>query len=403
MHERNFGTMKPVSPIYGRLACFAMMAVIALTSQGFSQDPNFYIFLAFGQSNSEGWTGSGVNQIEQQDRNVPERFQTLPAVDWPNNSRKKGTWTTAEPPLCRSSTGLSPYDYFGRTLVDTLPENIRIGIINVSVAGCKIEMFDKDKDRAYINNEATWMKDIDAMYGNSPYGRLVEMGKLAQKDGVIKGFLLHQGESGSMGGNNWAAEVKKVYTDLIHDLNLDAKKVPLLAGGLTADGKSNQNTSLPWSLVKPTLTFENCHAVSSIGCAANMNDGFGGVHFSGPGYRKLGKNYADTMLTILRSQATGVASGRAQNRTALGSGVELKVVNSSIIFSTPQKALVTLKAYTLGGKEIDEFAHAEFAAGKHQVTFGKKMPAGVFVLMMHAGSRTTTRTIFGRGSTLLKS
>lgn len=109
------------------------------------------------------------------------------------------------------------------------------------------------------------------------------------------------------------------------------------------------------------------------------------------------------MLTILRSQATGVASGRAQNRTVLGSGVELTVVNNSITFSIPQKALVTLKAYTLGGKEIGEFAHAEFAAGKHRLTLGKKMPAGVFVLIMHAGSRTATRTILGSESILPKS
>ena len=32
-------------------------------------------------------------------------------------------------------------------------------------------------------------------YDGNPYARLVEMAKLAQKDGVIKGVLLHQGES----------------------------------------------------------------------------------------------------------------------------------------------------------------------------------------------------------------
>ena len=32
-------------------------------------------------------------------------------------------------------------------------------------------------------------------YGGNPYARLVEMGKLAQQSGVIKGILLHQGES----------------------------------------------------------------------------------------------------------------------------------------------------------------------------------------------------------------
>src|SRR5674476_1424343 len=48
---------------------------------------------------------------------------------------------------------------------------------------------------SYISTQASWMKSIVKGYGDNPYGRLVEMAKLAQKDGVIKGILLHQGES----------------------------------------------------------------------------------------------------------------------------------------------------------------------------------------------------------------
>jgi hypothetical protein len=39
------------------------------------------------------------------------------------------------------------------------------------------------------------MKNIVQGYGGNPYQYLVDMAKLAQKDGVIKGILLHQGES----------------------------------------------------------------------------------------------------------------------------------------------------------------------------------------------------------------
>src|SRR5688500_19858120 len=41
----------------------------------------------------------------------------LAAVDFASLSRQKGEWYEAIPPLCRSSTGLCPADYFGRTLV----------------------------------------------------------------------------------------------------------------------------------------------------------------------------------------------------------------------------------------------------------------------------------------------
>jgi len=49
------------------------------------------------------------------------------------------------------------------------------------------------------------------------------------KDGVIKGILLHQGESNT-NDTLWTKKVKVVYNNLMKDLNLKPKKVPLLAG-----------------------------------------------------------------------------------------------------------------------------------------------------------------------------
>src|SRR5262245_10252726 len=157
----------------------------------FSQDTNFYIFVCFGQSNMEGFPG-----IEQQDKGpVDDRFQVLAAVDLPSQGRHKGSWYPAVPPLCRSSTGLCPADYFGRTMLSNLPAHIKVGIVNVSVAGCKIELFDKNNYQAYASTAPVWMTNIIKQYSGNPYARLVETAKLAQKDGVIKGILLHQGES----------------------------------------------------------------------------------------------------------------------------------------------------------------------------------------------------------------
>ena len=66
-------------------------------------------------------------------------------------------------------------------------------------------------------------------YGGSPYQWLVDQGKMAQKDGVIKGILLHQGES-NPGDKQWPSKVKGIYENLIKDLNLKPEDVPLLAG-----------------------------------------------------------------------------------------------------------------------------------------------------------------------------
>ena len=256
-----------------------------------STDPNFYIFLCFGQSNMEG------NAVpEEQDlRSVGPRFLLMPAVDDSQRGRKTGEWCEATPPLCRKNTGLSPVDYFGRTLVASLPDNIRIGVINVAVGGIKIEGFMPDEIDDYVKNQApNWMKGMLEAYGNNPYQRLVELAKKAQKDGVIKGILMHQGESNT-GDSEWGDKVKKVYTSLLGDLNLKAEEVPLLVGEVVqANGQgvcivcNKQINELPH-------TIRTAHVISSTGCT----NGPDRLHFDAAGYREIGCRYGETMLKLL--------------------------------------------------------------------------------------------------------
>src|SRR3954468_12839798 len=114
-----------------KLRLLVITALLVLSANGFAQDTNFWIFLCFGQSNMEGFPG-----IEEQDKaGVDERFKVLAAVDFQKLDRQKGNWYPAVPPLCRSSTGLCPADYFGRTMLSNLPPAIKVGVVNVSVAG----------------------------------------------------------------------------------------------------------------------------------------------------------------------------------------------------------------------------------------------------------------------------
>src|SRR5215475_8457943 len=204
-------------------AFLILTGLFLLNVNAFSQNTNFWIFLCFGQSNMEGFPG-----IEDQDKGpVDARFQVLAAVDFPKLDRKKGNWYSAVPPLCRPNSGLSPADFFGRTLVSNLPPNIKVGIVNVAVAGCKIELFQKDNFQSYAATAPSWMTNIIKAYGGNPYQYLVDAAKLAQKDGVIKGILLHQGESNT-NDKEWPNKVKGVYESLLKDLNLKTKDVPLL-------------------------------------------------------------------------------------------------------------------------------------------------------------------------------
>ena len=255
----------------------------------FSQDPKLYIFLCLGQSNMEGSA-----KYEPQDTTVDSRFRVLEAVDCDNLGRKKGEWYTAVPPLSRCRTGLGPTDYFGRTLLAQLPADVRVGVINVAVGGCKIELFDKNNYQSYVSTAPSWMLNMIKEYDGNPYARLVEMAKIAQKSGVIKGILLHQGESNT-NDTAWPQKVKGVYTNLLTDLNLNAAAVPLLAGEVVHADQGGVCASMNKIIGELPQTIPTAHVISSAGCA----DGADNLHFSAEGYRELGKRYGTKMLSLL--------------------------------------------------------------------------------------------------------
>lgn len=268
----------------------AVLAFTLLSLQGFSQKSKFYIFICFGQSNMEGNA-----RIEPQDTlAIDDRFQVLQGVDCPDKGRVKDNWYTALPPLCRCRTGLTPSDYFGRTLAARLPKKIKIGIINVSVAGAKIEIFEKDSYQSYLATAPVWMKNIAAEYGGDPYARLVELAKLAQKSGVIKGVLLHQGES-NPNDTLWTKKVKGIYDNLMKDLDLKPKKVPLLAGELVNADQGGACAGMNNIIATLPDVIPNSYVISSAGCPSSRDH----LHFAAEGARMLGKRYGEKMLALL--------------------------------------------------------------------------------------------------------
>lgn len=265
----------------------SLLSVFAATQ---AQDKNFYIFLSFGQSNMEGNA-----KIRAEDTvGVDSRFRVMEGVNCPNLNREKGKWYTAVPPLCRCRTGLTLTDFFGREMVANLPEKIKIGIINISVGGCKIELFDKDNYQSYIPTAPKWMIGMINEYDGNPYARLVEMAKLAQKDGVIKGILLHQGES-NPNDSLWTKKVKKVYGNLLKDLHLKARKVPLLAGELVNADQGGICAGMNKIIDSLPQQIKNAYIISSAGCTASADN----LHFNAAGYTALGKRYAIKMLSLM--------------------------------------------------------------------------------------------------------
>ena len=253
-------------------------------------DPNFYIFLCFGQSNMEG-----AARPEAVDLASPgPRFLLMPAVDDTQRGRKMGEWCEATPPLCRPNTGLTPADWFGRTLVASVAEDIKVGVIHVAIGGIDIKGFLPDSIPAYLKKAPSWMKGMLEAYGNNPYERLVTLARKAQKDGVIKGVLMHQGETNT-GDPLWAGMVQRVYDNLLGDLQLKPEEVNLYVGNIVQAGGKGVCYGCKKQIDELPQTIHTCQVISSDDCT-NAPDR---LHFDAAGYRELGCRYGETVARFL--------------------------------------------------------------------------------------------------------
>jgi len=266
-----------------------LAGLIFSVTSAFSQDTNFWVFLCFGQSNME----SG-GRMDEADRAVDKRFQVMADADSTKLGWKKDNWYDAVPPLSSRGNGICMVDYFGRTMVSNLPPNIRIGVIKVSVPGCKIELFQKDIFTNYVATVQPWMVNTIKAYGGNPYQYLVDQAKVAQKDGVIKGFLLHQGES-NPNDLQWPVKVKGIYDNLVKDLGLKAAEVPFLAGETVNADQQGACAGFNKIMAGLPQVLPNSYVVSSAGCTCNSDH----MHFNPAGSREFGRRYAEKMLSAM--------------------------------------------------------------------------------------------------------
>jgi len=262
-------------------------------------DDKMSIFLCFGQSNMEGNA-----PIEDQDRiGIPDNFKNMIVTqgDADHYGSSRYSWRKADPPLARWSAGdtpgLTPADYFGRKVAANLPSGERLGIVMVAIGGAPIDAFEKETCEAYCNksDHEPWYKAYLAEYDNNPYKTLITAAKEAQKSGVIRGILFHQGESNN-GQADWPERVKKVYDNIIADLGLDSQKCPLLVGEMLREEEGGICHGHNAQIAKIPDLIPNSYVISSEGCKGNGKDGF---HFCAEGYRIIGERYASQMLRLM--------------------------------------------------------------------------------------------------------
>ena len=281
-----------------RILFVAVLLATALLGAKADVDPNFYIYICFGQSNMEG--NAQPESIDKNTSTIDNRFRLLATCNFSSPSRKMGNWYKATPPLVSPNGGLGPTDYFGRMMCENLPQEVRIGVIPVAMGGSPIEMFDKDKYQQKLkdNPNEWWATLAKNHYGGNPYGRIIEMAKKAQEVGVIKGILLHQGCSNN-GDPNWPNMVKKIYNDMLTDLGLGADSVPLFVGETLRQDQGGACYGHNTQVARMPNVVKGSRIISSEGCPGNGSDPW---HFNALGYRMMGSRYAAEGLYTLGKQ-----------------------------------------------------------------------------------------------------
>ncbi|HOI27656.1 MAG TPA: sialate O-acetylesterase [Paludibacteraceae bacterium] len=258
-----------------------------------SGDPKdrFHVYIAIGQSNM--W---GNATVTESDKITNDRIKMMSTAKSRGNI---GSWIPAVPPMCAPSAGYSLSDNFIRVMAEKMPECVTIGIIPVAIAGASFKAFDPNQCSSYFSSSESWLQNMAKEYDNNPYNRIVECAKKAQETGVIKGIIVHQGESDS-GQQSWLDMVTTFYNNICKELNLDPAKTPILVGQMLENGACAGHNSV---IALLPSRISNCGIVETSGLPGESDR----LHFTHDSYTKLGQRYAEKMVTMF--DTTGTASG----------------------------------------------------------------------------------------------
>jgi para-nitrobenzyl esterase len=139
-----------------------------------------------------------------------------------------------------------------------------------------------------------------AGYANM-YDAIIQNAKLAQRaGGIIKGIIVHQGESGP-GLNNidWDELLKEIYDDMLSDLGLPPDSIPILLGQTWNGGSGNTGGALRSNEVIQSI-LPNAWVISSVGATGRTGQGQpDNIHFGSDGIQLLGTRYAEKMLELV--------------------------------------------------------------------------------------------------------
>lgn len=309
-----------------------VVAILAASQINAQVDSNFYCFLLFGQSNMTG--GGATSPVVTGECDTTPRIKVMaydttcngssPECNRPLNRISNTKWYTAFPPLHTCTEGICPGDFFAKTMADSIRSDIKIGLIPCAIAGVALNVFTATGPSPTLGPSY--------VIGKNAYTWMINRCKEAQKTGVIKGILLHQGESGTGNSTAWDVFAIQIFNSIKKDLGLDSI-TPVVVGELRSDTTppSQNNTAINALIDKVPKEYTHAALASSQGLVGNGHDVW---HFTAAGFQELGIRYAKAFLSVAspgympRIGSTNTINERVGMYTALKSATSVVRVYS---------------------------------------------------------------------------
>ncbi len=269
MFPNNMDPIMRITRFFIVALCLAFTQLAALAQQPSTQPSlpesvKLDLFLLVGQSNM-----AGRGKVETID-------QTPNPHIWVLNKEKQ--WSPAVEPLHwdrPERIGVGPGFAFARAVVDKFPQT-QIGLIPAAEGGSSIDL---------------WKK------GDPFYTNAIERAKLAQKHGIFRAILWHQGEADSTpeGLPNHMAKVQQLVKDLRADLG--DPNLPFVAGQIGSFYEKRRPDAPKMNDL--LLTIPQHVARSAVVTSENLTQMGDDTHFDAAGARELGKRYAAKYIELV--------------------------------------------------------------------------------------------------------
>ncbi len=242
------------------------LGCVILPRGGAEPDGSLHLYLLVGQSNM-----AGRGAVDEESKKIDPRILML---------TKELQWQPAADPLHfdKPVAGVGPGLAFAKKIAEKSP-GIRIGLIPCAVGGTSIKL---------------WVPDgFDKFTKTRPYADMLERVKAAQRDGVLKGIIWHQGEADRNAGDEYA----RLLSELIERMRKDCgAEVPFVAGEISSFQSQTEDSTLRLNAAIRSLEgrVKRYGWVSSEG----LNHKGDQVHYDSASARILGVRFADKIVTI---------------------------------------------------------------------------------------------------------